>query len=81
MIRVMGRRTTIGLDEDVAARLIAEATRSKKSVDEMVNQAVREKFSVSSEEPPRKPFVIRGPFVRSRPGIDFECVAEGPEWK
>ncbi|PYQ27980.1 MAG: hypothetical protein DMF56_17705 [Acidobacteria bacterium] len=64
----------IELDDDAAARLEAEARRTQKTVEELGNDAVREKYPTASTI--RKPFRIDGPFVRSRPGIQMTRVEE-----
>jgi hypothetical protein len=68
----MGR--TMELDDDAVERLEAEARRTQKTVEQLANDAVREKYPTASSE--RKPFRIEGPFVRSRPGIQMTRVEE-----
>ncbi len=64
---------TLNLDEDVAARLEAEAARTQKTVDEVVNKVVRENVG-DTPEPPRQPFRVRavdmGPLL-----IDISCTS------
>jgi hypothetical protein len=81
----MGRQTTVTLDEDVAAKLEGEAERTGVSVAEAANEALRR--ALTTEDEKDGPFEIRGPFVRSRPGISFEKIerllddVEGPARK
>ena len=72
MIGGMGRPIT--MDDDAMERLEAESRRTQKTVEQLGNDAVREKYPVASSE--RKPFRIEGPFVRSRPGIQMTRVEE-----
>jgi hypothetical protein len=72
--------TTITLDDDVAARLNAEAQKTGTDLQQLANDVLRRELT--------EPFEIRGPFARSIPGAgSFDCIArvldeiEGPEWK
>jgi len=69
----MARQTTIHLAEDVATRLEEEAARSHRSVEEVVNEVMREKFETPSR-PERKPFRVR-PRNMGTPRIDLSCTS------
>lgn len=81
----MGRQMTVTLDEDVAAKLEGEAQRKGIPIAEAANDALRRVLVPTEGE--IRPFEIRGPFVRSRPGYSFEKVErlldeiEGPSRK
>ena len=79
-------RTTLTLDEDVAAKLRAEVRRSGKSFKEAVNDLLRLALTQRPSTPPSKPFrVVTRDLGRMRPGIDLDSVAdvleriEGPD--
>jgi len=72
----MSKRTTITLDDDVAAKLEQEARERGESIREVLNDALRRGLSPPPRIPGVKPFKIRGPFVRSRPGISFDNIEE-----
>ena len=52
-------RTTLTLDEDVAARLKAESRRSGQSFKETVNECLRLGLRARQQPKPAKPFKIR----------------------
>jgi Ribbon-helix-helix protein, copG family len=77
-------RTTLTLDEDVAAKLKAAARRSGRSFREVVNEALRRGL-VGTRPSPREPFRIRPRSLGGvRPGIQVDDVGalleqiEGP---
>ncbi len=67
-------RTTLTLDDDVAARLQAEARRSGKSFKEVVNHYLRLGFVRSEEKP--KPFKVHARDLGLRPGLTYDNIAE-----
>ncbi|MBY0274976.1 ribbon-helix-helix protein, CopG family [Candidatus Binatia bacterium] len=78
-------RTTLTLDEDVAAKLKAAARRSGRSFREVVNEALRRGL-VGARSAPREPFRIRPRSLGGlRPGIRVDDVGalleqvEGPD--
>ena len=66
-------RTTITLDDDVAAKLEAEKRKSGRSFKETVNHFLRLGLTVR-EKPKTKPFVIRD--IGFRLGLEFESASE-----
>jgi hypothetical protein len=78
-------RTTLTLDEDVAAKLKAESRRSGQSFKETVNECLRLGLRARQQPKPTKPFKIRD--IGFRSGLDYDCVwellerLEGPQYK
>ena len=72
----MPKRTTVTLDDDVAAKLEEEGRERGASLREVLNDALRRGLSPPPRIAGRKPFKIRGPFVRSRPGVTFDNIEE-----
>jgi hypothetical protein len=70
-------RTTLTLDEDVAAKLKAEVRRTGKSFRETVNESLRSGLMLRRENPGGKPFKIRPRNLGAlRPGLSLDNVAE-----
>lgn len=70
-------RTTLTLDEDVAARLKAEARRTGKSFKETVNAALRRSLASSRTRPPEAPFrVVARDLGQLSPGISLDSVSD-----
>jgi len=72
----MPKRTTITLDDDVAAKLDEEARRRGAPFRETVNTVLRRGLN-----PPRRPagserFKVEGRLLRARPGITFDNIEE-----
>jgi hypothetical protein len=79
-------RTTLSLDEDVAARLKAEVRRSGKPFKEVVNDCLRFSLTRRRRRSAESPFVVRARDLGAlRPGLSLDRVgelleaAEGPE--
>jgi Ribbon-helix-helix protein, copG family len=79
-------RTTLTLDDDVAARIRSEARKSGKSFQQVVNEALREAFIARAmKELP--PFTVKARPLGLRPGLSYDCVsklleeAEGPDYR
>lgn len=78
-------RTTLTLDEDVAAKLAAEARRTGRSFKQTVNDALRRGLASARPRGPRKPFkVVARDLGDLRPGLSLDSIArlleqvEGP---
>lgn len=78
-------RTTLTLDEDVAAKLRAEARRSGRSFRDVVNDAIRRGLLSSRSRPkPGRFRVIARDVGNLRPGLSLDNIgdlleqAEGP---
>jgi len=70
-------RTTLTLDDDVAAKLKAETRRSGRSFKETVNETLRRGFSIRPRAPQRSPFkVVARDLGRLRPGLSLNNVAD-----
>lgn len=69
-------RTTLTLDEDVAAKLRAEAGRSGRSFREVVNDAIRRGLASRKQTRQAGPFTITARDLgRLRPGLDLDNIA------
>ncbi len=78
-------RTTLSLDDDVAAKLEAEVRRSGKSFKETVNETLRRGLLASPVKPPDPPFRVKARDLgRLQPGLALDSVSslldqvEGP---
>ena len=69
-------RTTLTLEEDVAAQLKAEMQSSGQSFKETVNYFLRLGLHARERSQPVRPFVVRARELNPRPGFDFDNVAE-----
>jgi hypothetical protein len=69
-------RTTITLDEDVAAKLKAEVRRSGRSFKETINEALRRSLLPRKQPGPHRPFRIQTRDLGAlRPGLSLDDVA------
>lgn len=68
-------RTTLTLDDDVAARLKSEMRRSGASLKQAVNDALRRGLQRSKREP-LEPFEIRARPLGLRPGLNYDKVGD-----
>jgi hypothetical protein len=70
-------RTTLTLDEDVAAKLKSEARRSGRAFREVVNETLRRGLVSRPPAPPREPFRVRARDLGElRPGLSLDSVAD-----
>jgi hypothetical protein len=70
-------RTTITLDEDVAAKLKAEARRSGRPFREVVNDALRRGLASRRQPPGREPFrVVARDLGDLRPGLSLDNIGD-----
>lgn len=70
-------RTTLTLDEDVAAKLKAEARRSGRSFRETVNEVLRRGLALARPVAARPPFrVVARDLGDLRPGLSLDSVAD-----
>ena len=63
-------RTTLTLDDDVAARLREEAARQGMPFKQVVNRAIRLGLRAAGESQERTPFRVRPHAFGLKPGID-----------
>ncbi|MEZ4293279.1 MAG: antitoxin [Myxococcota bacterium] len=81
----MRMRTTVTLDDDVAAQLEREMRRGKKSFKRAINDALRAGFAARQQAAAIPPFVVEARALGIRPELDYANVAEllevaeGPE--
>jgi hypothetical protein len=78
-------RTTPTIDEDVAAKLKAEARRTGKAFRDVVNEALRAGLTPARQPPRQEPFVVVARDLGSlKPGLSLDSIAnlveqaEGP---
>jgi len=82
---MMMTRTTVTLDDDVAARLERQMRRSGKSFKQTVNDALRAGLALERSVGELAPFVVEAKALGLRTGLDYANVAEllevaeGPE--
>ena len=70
-------RTTLTLDDDVAAKLRAEARRKGRPFREVVNDALRRGLAARSSPAAREPFSIEPRDLGNlRPGLSLDNVAD-----
>ncbi len=69
-------RTTLTLDDDVAAKLRAEARRSGKPFKQLVNDCLRRGLIVRSKATPAPPFKVKARPLGLRPGFSYDNVWE-----
>jgi hypothetical protein len=73
---LLGVRTTLTLEEDVAARVKRESQRSGRSFKEVVNDLLRRGLDAKRSQLPSKPFAVRARPLGIRPGLDYDNVAD-----
>lgn len=70
-------RTTLTIDEDVAAKLKSVARRTGRAFRDVVNEALRRGLASPAQPRAREPFTVK---VRDlgwrRPGLNLDSVAE-----
>jgi hypothetical protein len=70
-------RTTLTLDEDVAAKLKALTRRTGKSFRDVVNETLRRGFAQSAARAARQPFRVQARDLGARrPGVVIDNIAE-----
>jgi hypothetical protein len=70
-------RTTITLDEDVAAKLKSLAQRSGRAFRSVVNETLRRGLVHTAAKPPRQPFELKvRDLGRLRPGLSLDNIGE-----
>ncbi len=80
-------RTTLTLDEDVAAKLKAESRRSGRSFKETVNEALRLGLERRPKRSETRLFRVSARPMGLRPGLSLDCTSalleqlEGPDHK
>ena len=69
-------RTTLTLDDDVAAKLQTEARQAGQSFKETVNRLLRLALNARREQPKIKPFKIRAKAMGLRPGLNYDNIED-----
>jgi hypothetical protein len=70
-------RTTLTLDDDVAAKLKAESRRAGRSFRDVVNETLRRGLAIRHDKASRRAFVVRARDLGNlRPGLSLDNVAE-----
>jgi len=69
-------RTTLTLDEDVAAKLKAETRRSGRSFKQTVNETLRRGLATRPGATAKVPFEVVARDLGLRPGLSLDNVAE-----
>lgn len=72
----MRMRTTVTLDDDVAAQLEREMRGSKKSFKRALNDALRAGFAAQRQVAATPPFVVEARALGLRRDLDYADVAE-----
>ena len=67
-------RTTLTIDDDNAAKLRDEMTRTGRSLKETVNACLRRGFESPSEAELEAPFRVKARAMGVRPGLDLDDV-------
>jgi len=72
----MTMRTTLTLDEDVAARVRELQRASGSSFKTVVNDLLRRGLAARQESVPEEPFRVRARPLRKRPGVQLDNIGE-----
>lgn len=79
-------RTTLTLDDDVAAKLKAEVRRSGNSFKQVVNEVLRRELNKPAAKA-LPPFKVKARPLGERPGLNYDNISElleqieGPDYK
>ncbi|MGH2428241.1 MAG: DUF2191 domain-containing protein [Candidatus Limnocylindria bacterium] len=71
----MSQRTTLTLEDDVAARLRDAARRTGRPLKAVVNDAIRAGLDARGSSRGRSPFRVRARALGLRPGIDLDDIS------
>ncbi len=80
-------RTTLTLDNDVAAKLKTEARRSGRPIKQIVNETLREGLAKPKARAKLPPFKVKARNLGLRPGLSYDNIGllleqiEGPHYK
>jgi hypothetical protein len=69
-------RTTITLDDDVAAKLKAEMRRTGRTFKQVVNEVLRGALTARAQRQPPKPFVVHPRPLGLRPGVNYDRISD-----
>jgi Arc/MetJ family transcription regulator len=80
-------RTTLTLDDDVAAKIQAYCRRTGRSMKAAVNELLRLGLNAPRAAEPQAPYKVRARRLTARPGVNLDNIAElleqvdGPDHK
>ena len=69
-------RTTLTLDEDVAAKLKADARRTGRPVRDVVNETLRRGLTTQRPATVRQPFKVTARSLGLRPGLSLDNIGD-----
>jgi hypothetical protein len=69
-------RTTLTLDDDVAAKLKAESRKTGKPLKQVVNDTLREGFFARKSKKDLPPFKVKARALGLRPGLNYDKIGE-----
>jgi plasmid stability protein len=69
-------RTTLTLDDDVAAKIRAEARKSGRSFKQIVNEALRDGLLAKQSRKKLPPFKVKARPLGLRPGLNYDKISE-----
>ncbi len=69
-------RTTLTLEDDVHAKIAAEARRTGRPYKQIVNELLRRALVMEVRVKKRRPFRVRGRALVGRPGLNYDNIGE-----
>jgi hypothetical protein len=69
-------RTTLTLDEDIAAKLKAESRKTGRPFKQVVNDTLREGFLTRQSRKRLPPFKVKARPLGLRPGLNYDKISE-----
>jgi hypothetical protein len=69
-------RTTLTLDDDVAAKIRERCRRTGQSFKQVINDLLRSGLNTSRAAAPRVPYVVRARALGVKPGINLDDIGE-----
>ncbi len=69
-------RTTLTLDDQLAARLKREARRTGKSFKQIVNDTLKRGFAIVAERRKQAPYRVQPRSMGVRPGLNYDRIGE-----
>jgi len=69
-------RTTLTLDDDVAAKLRSETRKTGKPFKQVVNEALREGLLTRRKNKDLPPFKVKARALGLRPGLNYDKISE-----
>ena len=71
-------RTTLTIDDDIAARLDSEARRTGASMKQLVNELLRHALA-ARRRPERRPFTVQSRPLGLRAGLSYDSIGDSLE--